>query len=432
MDLRTKLALPRAHTIAAILSLVAVSAGCHGSTSGASAQSATTVTAAEDPVVEGLLEHHRYHHHGGETLFIAMSIDTLGVSPEQRAAVEKIRLDLHRRMEPSLGAEQALALALADGIDAGTFDSARIDGDITKIGAAAAEVHGSCADALNELHAALTREQRAELSEKVESHWQMWQRANVANSGGGGSSTGDRYSLSMLTGELDLGSDQVAKIRANLNGSGAAADLRPCPWLPIFGYSILSRGLRRARAHSCGRYQLSSCGDGRLAPDPIRRGRRTCAFTRATRHVLAGSPRSRSSQSERRGQPMKLLKATRAARILGVLALEIAAVGSLLMAGAGCEVSAQPAYPTAGYYSTSDYPPDEYIATTEPVYFEGHASYWYGGQWYYRDGGGRWGHYDREPGYLYQRRMAAPPARRGYETHSRGAPSRGGGGGRHR
>jgi len=32
----------------------------------------------------GLMEHHRHHHHGGVTLFIAMSLDTLGVSPNSR------------------------------------------------------------------------------------------------------------------------------------------------------------------------------------------------------------------------------------------------------------------------------------------------------------------------------------------------------------
>jgi hypothetical protein len=45
------------------------------------------------------------------------------------------------------------------------------------------------------------------------------------------------------------------------------------------------------------------------------------------------------------------------------------------------------------------FPPAEYIATAEPVYYEGHPAYWYGGRWYYRNGG-VWGHYDAEPAYL--------------------------------
>lgn len=56
-------------------------------------------------------------------------------------------------------------------------------------------------------------------------------------------------------------------------------------------------------------------------------------------------------------------------------------------------------------------PPPEVIATTDPVYYEGHAAYWYGGHWLWRDGHGAWNHYDREPAFLADRRMHSPPAR---------------------
>jgi hypothetical protein len=45
------------------------------------------------------------------------------------------------------------------------------------------------------------------------------------------------------------------------------------------------------------------------------------------------------------------------------------------------------------------YPPAEYIATAEPVYYEGHPAYWYNNRWYYRNAGG-WNYYHGEPGYL--------------------------------
>ena len=97
--------------------------------------------------------------------------------------------------------------------------------------------------------------------------------------------------------------------------------------------------------------------------------------------------------------------------------------------GCGVEVGAYPGVVTysAGVY---DYPSDAYIATTEPFYYEGHASYWYGGRWYYRDGN-HWGHYDREPAALQQHRMQAPPARHQYEpSGARPGPSGGRSGGR--
>ncbi len=159
----------------------------------------------------GLREHHRYHHHGGVTLFVAMSLDTLGVSPEQRAAVEKIRATLHARMDPARIAEQGLMATLADGLAAGSIDTAKVNAGIAQVNAAAAAVHDASADALNELHAVLTPPQRAALVDKVESHWAVWQDANARDRSPGG----DRR-LATLAAELDLTPDQVSKIQAGL------------------------------------------------------------------------------------------------------------------------------------------------------------------------------------------------------------------------
>jgi hypothetical protein len=102
-----------------------------------------------------------------------------------------------------------------------------------------------------------------------------------------------------------------------------------------------------------------------------------------------------------------------------------AAALAALVTSMGCRLEAGPDYPGGGY---DGYPSDEYIATTEPVYYDGNATYWYGGFWYYRGEGGRWNHYGREPAGLYQRRMQAPPARRGYEGRpGRGSVGRSGG-----
>ena len=95
------------------------------------------------------------------------------------------------------------------------------------------------------------------------------------------------------------------------------------------------------------------------------------------------------------------------------------AVSATLVASTGCGLEVGAVYPGIGY---EDYPSDEYIATTEPVYFEGRPAYWYGNRWYYREGR-RWNHYEAEPAGLYQRRMQGPPARRTYEP-SRGRPGR--------
>jgi hypothetical protein len=108
-------------------------------------------------------------------------------------------------------------------------------------------------------------------------------------------------------------------------------------------------------------------------------------------------------------------------RRLAVAATVAASFGVLT----GCDVGVGADYPSGyygGYYD--DYPPDAYIATTAPVYYDGYPTYWYHGRWFYRNGGG-WAHYDHEPRALYGRRIAAPPVRRNYEPAFHGG-ARGG------
>jgi Spy/CpxP family protein refolding chaperone len=200
-------------TIATVLvgALAAVSCG------GASVNARPPATAASasdvDEVAAGLTEHHRHHHHGGVTLLIALSLDTLGVSPEQRPAVEKIRRDLHARMEPARAAQQRLAAALADGVAAANLDERTVDAAIAQVSAAAATVHDASTDALNELHAVLTPPERAALVDKVEAHWSVWQKANAEETVPA-NSKGSR--LAELATDLGLTQDQVDKIRAGL------------------------------------------------------------------------------------------------------------------------------------------------------------------------------------------------------------------------
>jgi hypothetical protein len=84
---------------------------------------------------------------------------------------------------------------------------------------------------------------------------------------------------------------------------------------------------------------------------------------------------------------------------------------TLLVSGCYGEVDGDPAY----------YPSASYVVTAQPVYYEGHASYWYGGRWVYRDGA-NWNYYRSEPQYLGARRGYVAPPRRVYE---RSAPYRG-------
>jgi hypothetical protein len=59
-------------------------------------------------------------------------------------------------------------------------------------------------------------------------------------------------------------------------------------------------------------------------------------------------------------------------------------------------------------------PPAEFVATTEPVYYGGHASYWYNGHWYWKDEHGGWQHYESEPRELADHRAHSPPPTKHY------------------
>jgi Spy/CpxP family protein refolding chaperone len=193
--------------VAAVLLGTGALTGCGGSAaSNTPPRVAAGASAEEEDATTGLLEHHRHHHHGGVTLLIAMSLDTLGVAPEQKPALEKIRSDLHARMEPARAADQNLVAALADGLARGTFDPVKVDAAVAQLAGAATVVHDASTDALNQLHAVLTPPQRAALVDKVEAHWSVWQKAN----------TEENDHLAELGAELALAQDQVDKIRARL------------------------------------------------------------------------------------------------------------------------------------------------------------------------------------------------------------------------
>ena len=199
--------------------VVAVSAGCHATASGPPPATAATV-AANDDESAALMEHHRYHH-GGVARFIAMSLDTIGVSPEQRSAIEKIQADLRVETQPVHEAQRDLLVTLADGLGDAGFDAAKIDAAVSRVSLAATGVHDAAAKTLNELHDALTPAQRAALVDKVEAHWTVWRDENDGDTAP--LVRPDRGHLAALTNELGLTPDQVEKIRARLADSGKAA-----------------------------------------------------------------------------------------------------------------------------------------------------------------------------------------------------------------
>ena len=80
-------------------------------------------------------------------------------------------------------------------------------------------------------------------------------------------------------------------------------------------------------------------------------------------------------------------------------------------------------------------PDDAYIATAEPVYYNGAAHYWYRNHWYYRNGRSWAGYGGREPGYLHDYRFRTWPGgvyHAGYHYNAGYHGGYHGGGGGHR
>ncbi len=197
-----------------------IALGCGGaaaSTSVATAENPPATDSADDEASASVVEHHR-HHHGGITMFIAMSIDTLGVTPEQRAAIQKIQKDMFEKLEPARAAEQSVLTALADGIAAGTVDTTKVDAALGQADAALAGVHAATADSLNQLHASLDPSERAELAQKVQAHWAVWQHANDEDDSQTAQHEHGRYLVS-VTRDLGLSSDQVGKIKNSMQAA---------------------------------------------------------------------------------------------------------------------------------------------------------------------------------------------------------------------
>jgi hypothetical protein len=118
-----------------------------------------------------------------------------------------------------------------------------------------------------------------------------------------------------------------------------------------------------------------------------------------------------------------------------IMLSRVATLGALALTALGATGCYAGAYDDPAYY-----PSDGFVATEDPVYYDGQATYFYGGLWYYRSGGS-WSYYRSEPGYLRDYRVAHPGilarggargggARRGVRGGARGGGVvRGGGGG---
>jgi Spy/CpxP family protein refolding chaperone len=198
-------------------SAAAAAASASAADAASSADAEAELIEEENHLTDELQAHHR-HHHQGFVGFVIMAVETLGIAPDQQTAVDGIRKDFHTKMKPLREANTAVLDLLADGIAAGTIDKAKVDAAVARAGTAAAAVHAATPDVLNHLHAVLRPEQRAALVDKVDAQWMVWREANSAEQMGDGGSGPDRH-IAHVAKDIGLTSDQVDKLRANLDAT---------------------------------------------------------------------------------------------------------------------------------------------------------------------------------------------------------------------
>ena len=175
----------------------------------------------DDDSTADLKEYHRHHHHGGFAMFIAMSLDSLNVDPDQSAEIVKIQTDMRTKMQPAHDAEKKLLTVLADGIALGKIDVGKVQSATKQVSDAAGGIHDALTDSLNHLHAVLTPPQRAALVDKVEAHFAVWTQATSEDETAERDAHGGH--LGALAKDLELSPLQVEKIRATFKASTTAA-----------------------------------------------------------------------------------------------------------------------------------------------------------------------------------------------------------------
>jgi Spy/CpxP family protein refolding chaperone len=169
------------------------------------------------PAADELRAFHR-HHHVGFIGFALMSIPSLGVSPTEQAAVEKIRLDMDARFRPEHDAEAVLLNVVADGVAAGTIDVAKVDAATAKLAEVSTQMDDATNDALNQLHAVLTPPERDALALKVQAHFMIWHKAN-ADLEAQPNQEQEGGHIHHLAQQIGLSPDQVQKIDASFTES---------------------------------------------------------------------------------------------------------------------------------------------------------------------------------------------------------------------
>jgi Spy/CpxP family protein refolding chaperone len=168
---------------------------------------------------------------------IAVCLQELDMTPEQKVILGQLRDDLIEKMEPGRAAGRDLANLLADGVATGTVDDAKAELAVARVREASAGLHQAAIDGLNRLHETLTPAQRTALIERMQGRWAVWSdtKRDVDESG-----KAQPRDMAVLAQKLGLSQEQVDRIEARFTSSmqGVLLDYYPrevAPRMQAFG-----------------------------------------------------------------------------------------------------------------------------------------------------------------------------------------------------
>lgn len=149
--------------------------------------------------------------------YLDLGLAGVPVETRQRAKLDAIRATLVTRTEPVRVAQRQLLALLANGVDAGRIDTAAADASMKRLVDSAQQTAPAVIEAVNDLHAALTPEQRSRTRGAFFMRWQagVEERAREGNAVRA-PGTGPASRLPMLTEGLVLTTEQLDAVRARL------------------------------------------------------------------------------------------------------------------------------------------------------------------------------------------------------------------------
>lgn len=138
------------------------------------------------------------------------SLADVRLRPDQQERIRKIRSETTEKLSDARDARRVAVLAVAEGVAAGRLDDAKVQQSIEALVREVDEAKPAVQNGLNQLHATLDPDQRAQLVRSLRTKGMQWQQRGQARGGPRGVV---KARLGKLAEQLELTAEQKVAIR---------------------------------------------------------------------------------------------------------------------------------------------------------------------------------------------------------------------------